>query len=156
MDWSNLADIATVLSAGAAALGLMGTAIGLHEQARANDVSTHFKIFEEIINSERSLRLAKNDEEKVFFLNEHFNRLEAIAHLYNQRKFGSATHELCRDSLLNHLAAFSIQAETRNRLERTVTAGNTYEYLQKFCKENRKALKDREECFKKYSTEITS
>lgn len=150
MDWNFIANIAAFFSALAAAGGLIFTGIGLKNQARATDVSTYFKICEEIDLLERKLNHPEDGVELGFIYVEYFNKLDAIAHLYNKNKFAASTRKLCKSALLDHLAGIDLHIKRRKHFEKSVTHPSTYKDLRDFVKNHKRKLEERIACFKEY------
>jgi hypothetical protein len=151
MDLAAAANWGVVITGFASAGGLFLTAKTISDQARSTDVEAYLQISGEFRESERSFKdyNSLNEDYRTFMFTEHLNRLEGIAHLYFQKRFGRSTKELTKDLLLNHLGTFSLVPEMLVRFESTVTAANTYEYLGKFCRLHKKDLAARRTGFEK-------
>jgi hypothetical protein len=121
-------------------------------QARATDVESYLRIFQEVREAERQLYDRKNkpEDELNFTRNETLNLIEGFSHLYNKKNFGRATRELTKDVLLNHLAVLSLDKSMLERFEKTVTAQNTYEHIGIFYRKYKTAIQGRTAELKQY------
>lgn len=84
--------------------------------------------------------IKSSDEEREWIANEHFNFLEAISCLYNNRLVSKFSREWCKDVVLNNLAAIQAMPWLHDTFIKSVTREDTYKELQVFLKKYKKEI----------------
>jgi hypothetical protein len=134
----------TLAAAIVAGAGLFLTARSIRQQTNSVDVRTALSIFFAIRESERELQEAKDDEAKTRFrLVEHCNFLELLAQLHFSEALTKQSSNICKDLLLNHLAALDRDEAARKVLAGSVTSSETIEYMIRFCQTYKMELERR-------------
>lgn len=144
MDSAVASAIAAGVSAVAASIGLILSFFGFRAQARALDAASYLSILERFQENERKLAATDwDDDQRSFIIREHFNFLEGVTHLYNTGRLPGKTREMCKDILINHIAALHTSKEAVFLFEMSVTNVDTYAEIGKFLRENKAEIEAR-------------
>ena len=132
-------DGAQIVSALAAAVGLLIAAHSIRQQNNSIDASTVRTLLDDLKQSERDLAAARADPQKFEreFLN-YANHLEVLATCVNSKLFGSVTRHIARNRLIEDLAIFGSTPEAMKLLEGSVDSPNTFSDIRKFLASNRR------------------
>lgn len=146
MDWwadlGTVAALATIAAAVLAAVGLIGTAWSVRQQARSNDLNSLFQVANQLREAEARLMGCgadpdRHDAEVVNYL----NLLETFATAVNAKLFGKATRNIAQDRLVNDIAILLTNDASRARIEAAMTSVSTFPELGRFSTRHRRPIR---------------
>lgn len=146
MDWwadlGTLAALATITAAVLAAVGLIGTAWSVWQQAKSNDLNSLLQVTNQLREAEARLMGCeadpdRHDAEVVNYL----NLLETFATAVNAKLFGKATRKIAQDRLVNDIAILLTNEASRSRIEAAMTSNSTFRELGRFSAKHRRQIR---------------